>query len=55
MADGISAALVTTMQGLLVAIPTMLLYTIVAGRAKRILHILDEQSAGLIAQNSERK
>jgi len=54
MADGISAALVTTMLGLIVAIPVMLLYTVVAGRAKRILHVLDEQSAGIIAQNAER-
>lgn len=54
MADGISAALVTTMLGLIVAIPTMLLYTVVAGRAKRVLHVLDEQSAGIVAENAER-
>lgn len=54
MAAGISAALITTMEGLIVAIPVMLLYTIVNGRAKRILHVLDEQSAGLIAENAER-
>jgi len=55
MADGISSALVTTMQGLFVAIPTMLLYTVVHGRAKRILHVLEEQSAGIVAENAERK
>lgn len=54
MAAGISAALVTTMLGLIVAIPVMLLYTIVNGRAKRILHVLDEQSAGIVAENAER-
>ena len=54
MAGGISAALVTTVLGLCVAIPTMLLHTLVSGRAKRILHVLEEQSAGIIAQNSER-
>ncbi|MGQ9427164.1 MotA/TolQ/ExbB proton channel family protein [Gilvimarinus sp. F26214L] len=54
MAAGISAALVTTMLGLIVAIPTMLIHTIVAGRAKRILHVIDEQSAGIIAENAER-
>ncbi|MCW8195739.1 energy transducer TonB [Proteobacteria bacterium 005FR1] len=54
MAAGISAALITTMLGLIVAIPVMLLYTIVAGRSKRILHVLDEQSAGLVAENAER-
>ncbi|HEY8569666.1 MotA/TolQ/ExbB proton channel family protein [Microbulbifer sp.] len=55
MAGGISSALVTTVLGLVVAIPTVLLHTIVNGRAKRILHILDEQSAGIIAENAERK
>ncbi|MCQ3828803.1 MotA/TolQ/ExbB proton channel family protein [Microbulbifer elongatus] len=55
MAGGISSALVTTVLGLCVAIPTVLLHTIVNGRAKRILHILDEQSAGIVAENAERK
>ncbi|WOX04461.1 MotA/TolQ/ExbB proton channel family protein [Microbulbifer pacificus] len=55
MAGGISSALVTTVLGLVVAIPTVLLHTIVNGRAKRILHILDEQSAGIVAENAERK
>lgn len=54
MASGISAALITTVLGLYVAIPTMLLHTWVNSRAKRILHILEEQSAGIIAQNAER-
>jgi len=55
MAGGISSALVTTVLGLIVAIPTVLMHTIVNGRAKRILHILDEQSAGIVAENTERK
>ncbi|WP_288131510.1 MotA/TolQ/ExbB proton channel family protein [Microbulbifer sp.] len=55
MAGGISSALVTTVLGLCVAIPTVLLHTVVNGRAKRILHILDEQSAGIVAENAERK
>jgi len=54
MASGISAALVTTVLGLCVAIPTMLLHTLVAGRARRIMHVLEEQSAGIVAQNAER-
>lgn len=53
MAGGISGALVTTVLGLCVAIPTVLLHTLVAGRSKKIVHILDEQTAGLIAQRSE--
>lgn len=55
MAGGISGALVTTVLGLVVAIPTVLMHTLVNGRAKRVLHILEEQSAGLMAENAERK
>ncbi len=55
MAGGISGALVTTVLGLVVAIPTVLMHTLVNGRAKRILHILEEQSAGIIAENAEKK
>lgn len=54
MAGGISGALVTTVLGLVVAIPMVLMHTIVNGRAKRILHILEEQSAGIVAENAER-
>jgi len=32
----------------------VLLHTIVAGRSKRILHVLQEQSAGLVASHIER-
>ena len=53
MAGGISSALVTTVLGLCVAIPTVLLHTLVNGRAQRVLHILEEQSAGLIAEKAE--
>ena len=55
MAGGISSALVTTVLGLLVAIPTVLLHTIVNGRAQRIIHILNEQSTGIIAEHTEAK
>ncbi len=53
MAGGISQALVTTVLGLTVAIPTVLLHSIVDSRAKSILHILTEQSAGLLAEHAE--
>jgi biopolymer transport protein ExbB len=53
MAGGISQALVTTVLGLVVAIPTVLLHTLVNGRAQRVLHVLEEQSAGIIAENAE--
>lgn len=54
MSGGISAALVTTVLGLIVAIPTVFMYTILSGKARRILHVLDEQSAGIVAEKSER-
>jgi biopolymer transport protein ExbB len=54
MAGGISSALVTTVQGLLVAIPVVLMHTLVNGRAKAVTHVLEEQSTGIIAANAER-
>lgn len=53
MAGGISGALVTTVLGLVVAIPTVLMHTVVNGRAKKVLHILEEQSTGIIAEHTE--
>jgi biopolymer transport protein ExbB len=53
MAGGISSALVTTVLGLLVAIPTVLLHTLVNGRAQRIIHVLNEQATGIVAEHSE--
>lgn len=55
MAGGISQALVTTVLGLCVAIPTILLHTLLNSRAMRIIHILDEQSAGIVAERAEAK
>jgi biopolymer transport protein ExbB len=53
MAGGISQALVTTVLGLSVAIPMVLLHTVVSGRSKRIVQVLQEQSAGIIAEHAE--
>ena len=53
MAGGISQALVTTVLGLVVAIPTVFLHTLVNGRARRIQHVLQEQAAGVVAERSE--
>jgi biopolymer transport protein ExbB len=53
MAGGISEALVTTMLGLCTAIPLVLLHAALASNTKRIVDILDEQSAGLIARQAE--
>ena len=54
MAGGISTALVTTVLGLVVAIPTVFIYTLLNTRSKNLLVILQEQSAGIIAERSEK-
>ena len=54
MAGGISQALVTTVLGLVVAIPTVLLHTAAASKAKRVQEILEEQTAGMVARQVER-
>ena len=53
MAGGISQALITTVLGLTVAIPTVLLHYFVNSRAQGIMQILNEQSGGLIAEHAE--
>lgn len=54
MAGGISLALVTTVLGLCVAIPMLLLHSLVSGKAKNVQHVLEEQSAGIIAERTGR-
>jgi biopolymer transport protein ExbB len=49
MADGISQALVTTVLGLVVAIPLLFLHSLLASRSKALIQLLEQQSAGLIA------
>ncbi|NHA15658.1 MotA/TolQ/ExbB proton channel family protein [Thioalkalivibrio sp. XN279] len=53
MAGGISQALVTTVLGLTVAIPLVLLHSVVASRSKALIEVLEEQSAGIIAKQAE--
>ncbi len=53
MAGGISMALITTVQGLVCAIPLILLHTFISSKSKGIVQLLEEQSAGLIAAKSE--
>lgn len=55
MAAGISTALMTTVEGLVVAIPTLLIHSFVAGTSKSVIHILEEQSAGIIAVHAEKE
>lgn len=49
MAGGISQALVTTVEGLVVAIPLLFLHGMLASRSKGLIQVLEQQSAGLIA------
>ena len=46
--------LVTTMQGLVVAVPMLFLYTIVQTQSRRLIQVLEEQSAGFVARYQER-
>lgn len=55
MAGGISQALVTTMLGLVVAIPLLFLHSLLLSRSKEVVQILDEQSAGLIYESMEQR
>ena len=55
MAGGISTALVTTMLGLCVAIPTVFIHSIMAGQTKKLVETLEEQATGLVAQSSEKQ
>lgn len=54
MAGGISQALITTVLGLVAAIPLLFTHNIVNSRSKRLIQILDQQAAGLIAQQAQK-
>lgn len=53
MAGGISQALVTTVQGLLVAIPLLFIHNIISSFSRSLIQVLDEQSAGILASHIE--
>ncbi len=53
MAGGISEALVTTMLGLCVAIPLVLFHAVLSNLSKRLVDIVEEQAAGVIARRAE--
>ena len=55
MAGGISTALVTTVLGLVVAIPLTLLHSFLQGKSKATIQVLEEQAAGIIARLAERR
>lgn len=55
MASGISQALITTVLGLVAAIPLLLSHNLVSGQSRRLVQILDEQATGFIAQTMEKQ
>lgn len=55
MAGGISRALVTTVEGLVTAIPLVMLHAYISSKSGGIVQILEEQSAGIIAAQAEKK
>jgi len=54
MADGISQALVTTVEGLIVAIPLVFLHSLISGMSRELIEILEEQSAGMVARTASK-
>lgn len=53
MAAGISQALITTVQGLVAAIPLLFMHNLVSTRSRQLIQILDKEAAGMIAQRAE--
>ena len=53
MAGGISQALVTTVLGLVVAIPMVFISTLLNTLSRGIINTLQQQSAGIIAERAE--
>ncbi len=53
MSGGISQALVTTVMGLVAAIPLLLLHSMLSAKSNKLIQILDEQSASLVARLAE--
>jgi biopolymer transport protein ExbB len=55
MAGGISQALVTTVLGLVVAIPLLFGHSLINALSRSMVQRLDEQSAGVLARNADRQ
>ncbi|BCE01045.1 MotA/TolQ/ExbB proton channel family protein [Marinicellulosiphila megalodicopiae] len=53
MAGGISSALITTVLGLVAAIPLLFFHSLLSSKAREMIMILDKQCLGLIAQQIE--
>jgi len=55
MAGGISSALVTTVLGLIVAIPTLFAHNYLSDQSKSLIQVLEEQAIGHLAQQADHK
>ncbi|WP_084407311.1 MotA/TolQ/ExbB proton channel family protein [Aestuariibacter salexigens] len=53
MAGGISQALVTTVLGLTVAIPSLLLHNVVSDKATKLSQIIEQEAVALVAMQAE--
>lgn len=55
MADGISQALVTTVLGLVSAIPLLLIHSFCASASRGVQQVIEEQAAGIVAEHASRQ
>ncbi|HZR37612.1 MAG TPA: DUF3450 family protein [Nevskia sp.] len=55
MAGGISQAMISTVLGLIIAIPILFINSVLAARSRVLVQILDEQSAGMLAAKLEQQ
>ena len=53
MAGGISQALVTTVLGLIVAIPTLLLHNLVSSKATKLSQVIEQEAVALVALQTD--
>ena len=55
MAGGISQALVTTMLGLIAAVPLLFVHNILESRSRSITQVYEEQAIGIVATFSSKQ
>jgi biopolymer transport protein ExbB len=55
MATGIGQAMIATVLGLGIAIPLLFAGALLTSLSKSVVQILDEQSAGILAENLEKQ
>lgn len=55
MAGGISQALITTVLGLVAAIPCVFLHTMTNNRSRTLIQILEERATGILARKAEQQ